>query len=196
MKFTISNIRETDIYLIDQILKGNLNSYRSVLDVGCGSGRNLPLFIDNDFDVFGVEPNKDHYDKLRDISGINMNNFLLSKIENMYFDRKFDFIICNAVLHFSNNQSHFAELLNKIWFYLQKDGILFIRTASDIGIEKLVHHLGDGNYKLPDGSTRFLVNQEILLDYTNSLGGELVEKIKTTNVQNLRAMTTWIIKKI
>ena len=72
---------------------------------------------------------------------------------------------------------------------------MFMRLASDIGIEKLVINTGNGRYYLPDGSERFLVNEQILLHYTNKLNGELYEPIKTTNVQNLRCMTTWCLKK-
>ena len=56
--------------------------------------------------------------------------------------------------------------------------------------------LGNGRYHLPDGSERFLVNQQFLLDYTQTLGAELHEPVKTTNVQNMRAMTTWCLRKI
>ena len=35
----------------------------------------------------------------------------------------------------------------------------------------------------------------MLLSLTNQLGGELVDPIKTTNVQGKRCMTTWVLKK-
>ncbi len=70
-----------------------------------------------------------------------------------------------------------------------------MRLASDIGIENLVIDAGNRRYFLPDGSERFLVNEQMLLHYTNKLNGELYEPIKTTNVQNLRCMTTWCLKK-
>jgi hypothetical protein len=67
--------------------------------------------------------------------------------------------------------------------------------SSDIGIEKLVKPLGNERYLLPDGSERFLVNEQTLLKYTGGFG-KLYEPIKTTNVQNLRCMTTWCVQKI
>jgi hypothetical protein len=33
------------------------------------------------------------------------------------------------------------------------------------------------------------------MDFTTKLGGQLVDPIKTTVVQNQRCMTTWIIRK-
>ena len=49
-------------------------------------------------------------------------------------------------------------------------------------------------YLLPDGSERFLVNEQILRKYTIEFG-ELYEPIKTTNVMNMRCMTTWCVQK-
>ncbi len=58
-----------------------------------------------------------------------------------------------------------------------------------------VQPLGGRRYHLPDGSDRFLVDEEMLLALGKELGGRLADPIKTTNVQNLRAMTTWCVLK-
>jgi hypothetical protein len=50
-------------------------------------------------------------------------------------------------------------------------------------------------FRLPDGSDRFLVDQPMLLDYTARLGGELLDPLKTTVVQDQRCMTTWVARK-
>jgi tellurite methyltransferase len=86
-------------------------------------------------------------------------------------------------------------MLRSAWRVLKPGGYLFARLASDIGIESLVTPLGNSRYALPDGSERFLVNEQILMEYTGELKGELFEPIKTTNVQNLRCMTTWCLRK-
>lgn len=117
-------------------------------------------------------------------------------IENNPFEEGFfDIAICSAVLHFAKDELHFDNMLHSTWNVLKPGGFLFTRLASDIGIEKLVTDAGNGKYFLPDGSERFLVNEQTLLHYTQKLNGELYEPIKTTNVQNLRCMTTWCAKK-
>lgn len=195
-----SQLQNTDIYIIDQILKGRFNRVKSVLDVGCGSGRNLVYFLQNNFDVFGFDPDQNRLKKAQQLA-INLSpttpfsNFKIGSVEEIPFKNSFDLILCNAVLHFAKNTTQFETMLFSMWKQLNPDGILFIRLASDIGIEQLVHPLGDGNYKLPDGSTRYLVSESILLDYTHQLNGDLLEPIKTTNVQSLRCMTTWILRK-
>ena len=55
--------------------------------------------------------------------------------------------------------------------------------------------LGDERYLLQDGSERFLVDEERLVAATERLGATLLDPIKTTVVQGLRAMTTWVLGK-
>jgi 2-polyprenyl-3-methyl-5-hydroxy-6-metoxy-1,4-benzoquinol methylase len=45
---------DIDIYLFDQLLRGRIAPGMRVLDVGCGSGRNL-LFTSG-YEVVGVDP--------------------------------------------------------------------------------------------------------------------------------------------
>ena len=108
----------------------------------------------------------------------------------------FDLVLSSAVLHFAEDLTHFEAMLNSMWEVLRPGGYFFCRLASEIGIEALVRPITNGRYLLPDGSERFLVNQEMLLHLTRKLGGELHEPIKTTNVQNMRSMTTWCVRKL
>ena len=83
----------------------------------------------------------------------------------------------------------------EMWRVLGRDGILFVRLASSIGIESRVRRLDGERFLLPDGSERLLVDEPFLLGLGARLGGVLVDPLKTTNVQNLRAMTTWVLRK-
>lgn len=190
-----------DIYLFDQLLKGTFDDCSTVLDVGAGGGRNLPYFLQNGYEVYGVDPNPYAVENLRQLSAMlapenPVNNFIVAAAEDLTFEpASFDLVICSAVLHFARNHAHFDAMLNSIWKMIKPGGYFFARLASDIGIEELVSPLGNGLYLLPDGSTRYLVNQKILLKYTADLAAELYEPVKTTNVQNLRCMTTWCLRK-
>jgi len=188
-------LKDTDIYLIDQILKGRFEKTKSVLDVGCGKGRNLDYFIANNFNVYGVDVNKEHIEWVLQNKKVKNSNFKVGLAEETEFNNPFDLIICIAVLHFAKSKIHFEVMLFSMWNKLNDNGILFIRLASDFGIERLIESIGNGNYKLPDGSSRYLVTEKTLLNYTKTLNASLIEPIKTTNVQNLRCMTTWIIRK-
>lgn len=199
------NIKELfgdiDIYLFDQILKNRITPKAKILDAGCGMGRNIIYFLQNDFEVFGIDENENSVEYCRLLANklapnLPTDNFKTSLVEKMPFaDESFDWVISSAVLHFAENELHFNQMLMEMWRVLKPNGILFARLASDIGIENLVQNISDRRYLLPDGSTRFLVDQEILTNKTNALNAVLVEPIKTTNVQNLRCMTTWVLKK-
>jgi len=191
-----------DIYLFDQLLKGRFDTCRKVLDAGCGGGRNLVYFLRNGFDVYGIDPNPNAVEAVKRlayglVSNLPLSNFNVAAAEDLPFDDSvFDLVISSAVLHFAADEKHFDAMLQSMWRVLKPGGYLFARLASDIGIETLVERRGNGRYLLPDGSERFLVNQQMLLDYTENLNGQLFEPIKTTNVQNLRCMTTWCLQKM
>jgi tellurite methyltransferase len=123
-----------------------------------------------------------------------IENFRVAKVEDYPFaPMQFDLVICNAVLHFAEDEVHFHKMLRAAWQAVAVNGFLFIRLASSIGIEGRVRAIGNGRFLLPDGSTRFLVDEAMLLDHTRELGAKLLEPIKTTNVQGLRCMTTWCL---
>jgi len=190
-----------DIYLFDQLLKGTYDHCRTVLDVGCGGGRNIIYLLQNGFQVSGIDPRAEAVEAVKKLSlqlapGNPPENFVVANAENMPFAASsFDLVICSAVLHFAHDDAHFDKMLRAIWRVLKPGGFLFARLASDIGIETLVKSKSNGRYLLPDGSVRYLVNKETLIRYTDELNGELHEPIKTTNVNDLRCMTTWCVRK-
>ena len=190
-----------DIYLFDQLLKGRFDNCKTVLDASCGGGRNLVYFLQNNYEVFSVDQNPEAVETVKQLSaklapGNALSNFSVAGVEDMPFaDQQFDLVICSAVLHFAQNERHFDAMLHSLWRVLKPGGYLCTRLASTIGIEDLVYSIGNGRYQLPDGSERYLVNEQTLLHYTHELNGTLFEPIKTTNVQNLRCMTTWCVQK-
>ncbi len=192
---------DIDIYLFDQILKNRFSGRTSILDAGCGGGRNLIYFLHNGFQVFGTDRNTEAIKQVRVLAktlapNLPAENFQTSAVEEMPFPgERFDAVISSAVLHFATGETHFNRMLGEMWRVLKPDGLFFARLASSIGIENQIKFVGDGRYLLPDGSERFLVNEELLDSITNQLGGVWLEPLKTTNVQNLRCMTTWVLRK-
>lgn len=198
LKETFGNI---DIYLFDQLLKGRFDHCKTVIDVGCGNGRNLVYFLKHGFEVFGIDQDPKAIVEVKNLSRQlapenSLENFQIARADNIPFNTEsFDIVISNAVLHFARDKKHFEEMLRSMWKLLKPEGFFFARLASNIGIEKLIKDTGNGRFVLPDGSERFLVDEKALLNYTKILNGSLYEYIKTTNVQNLRCMTTWCIQK-
>ena len=48
---------------------------------------------------------------------------------------------------------------------------------------------------MPDGTTRFLVDHERLLNVTRELGGSLLDPLKSSVVHDQRSMGTWVVRK-
>jgi SAM-dependent methyltransferase len=190
-----------DIYLFDQLLKGRIVPGSRILDAGCGSGRNLVYFLRSGYEVFAVDESSAAIAQTRRLAAelaphLPENSFREEPVERMSFsDGQFDVVLSSAVLHFASDEQQWKSMVKEMWRVLKSGGIFFARLASSIGIEDKVELIAGRRYQLPDGSERFLVDQPMLIRVTQELGGEFLEPIKTTIVQNLRAMTTWCLRK-
>jgi tellurite methyltransferase len=191
---------EIDIYLFDQLLRGRFDRRRRVLDAGCGGGRNLPFFLRRGFDLWAVDADPAAVSSVRRLAaalnpGLPPAQIHCGSLEALpWDDRSFDVVICSAVLHFARDEREFAAMLEEMWRVLAPGGLFFARLATSIGLDQ---HLSSttGRMRLPDGSERFVVDERTLLTWTDRLGGTLADPLKTTNVQNMRCMTTWVVEK-
>lgn len=192
---------EIDIYLFDQLLRGRISPEMTVLDAGCGSGRNLVYLLRSGYEVTGVDEAPAAIDAVRRLADelaphLPAHNFRVEPVEKMTFpDDAADVVIGNAVLHFARDERHFRAMLDEMWRVLRPGGMLFCRLASTIGMEGRFRPISGRRFQLLDGSERFLVDEAMLIDATARLGGELLDPLKTTVVQNLRCMTTWVVRK-
>ncbi len=192
---------EIDIYLFDQLLRGRITPGMTVLDAGCGTGRNVVYLLRSGYEVMGVDEDAAAIDAVRRLAaelapGLPPQNFRVEPIEQMSFtDAGADVVIANAVLHFARDERHFGAMVNEMWRVLRPGGMLFCRLASTIGMEGRFRPISGRRFQLLDGSERFLVDEPMLVDATARLGGDLLDPLKTTVVQNLRCMTTWVVRK-
>jgi SAM-dependent methyltransferase len=190
-----------DIYLFDQLLKGRFVPGMRVLDAGCGGGRNLNYFLKSGFDVCGIDQSTEAIAQVGALAtslapNLSRDNFRVEPVESMSFaDAGFDVVISSAVLHFARDEEQWQQMVREMWRVLKPGGILFARLASTIGIEDEVEHLEGRRHHLPDGSVRFLVDEQMLLTTTAALGGEWLEPLKTVVVQHQRSMSNWIVRK-
>lgn len=190
-----------DIYVFDQLLRGRITPEMRVLDAGCGGGRNSEYLMRCGAEVFGVDSDPAQIEWIQRVASgaapsLPLTNFEVGRLTDLPFsDNYFDAVICSAVLHFAEDSAEFEGMVSEMWRVLGPGGVFFSRLASTIGIEDRVTHLRDRWHHLPDGSDRFLVDEAYLLRLTKILGGELIDPLKTTVVQDMRSMTTWVIRK-
>ena len=60
---------QIDIYLFDQILRGNISPGMRVVDAGCGGGRNLQYLLREGYEVFGVDVSAEAVAEVRKMAG-------------------------------------------------------------------------------------------------------------------------------
>lgn len=190
-----------DIYLFDQLLRGRLVPGMRVLDAGCGSGRNLVYLLRSGYEVFGIDTDPGSIRTVQQLAArlapdLPPENFRVQSLEQIGFPEHFaDVVLSSAVLHFARDDRQFDAMLRGTWKVLRPGGLLFCRLASSIGMEQQVKPIAGRRHRLPDGSERYLVDEALLMRLTGELGGELMDPLKTTVVQNQRCMTTWIVRK-
>ncbi len=192
---------DIDIYLFDQLLRDAIAQGATVVDAGCGNGRNLVYLLRTGHAVLAADERPEAIAAVRAMAAklaphLPSSNFRCEPIEAMSFaDGCADVAISSAVLHFARDESHFRAMLRGTWRTVRAGGMLFCRLASSIGLEGRIELIGGRRYHLPDGSDRFLVDEDLLLALTSEMGAELIDPLKTTIVQGQRCMTTWVVRR-
>jgi len=190
---------QIDIYVFDQILRGNIAAGMRVLDAGCGYGRNLVHLLREGCEVFALDEDADGIQHVRRLSeslqtGLPAENFQVGAIEHMPFPDDFaDVVICSSVLHFARDNRHFQMMLAELWRVVKPGGMLFCRLGSRIGMD--FERVRGNVFRIADGSEWFLVDQPMLLGLTEEMNAILMDPLKTTIVQDYRCMTTWVVRK-
>jgi len=200
MRDLSSTFGNIDIYVFDQLLKGRIVATDRVLDAGCGSGRNVFYLLQQGLDIYAVDSNPAAVQGVRDLAAelnrpADDEHFRVERLEALTFaDGTFDVVICSAVLHFARDDAHFEAMVRELWRVLRPGGLFFARLASTIGMETRVRRIDGRRFALPDGSERYLVDEPQLMTLMTELGGQLLDPLKTTVVQDQRAMTTWVVR--
>ncbi|MEJ2007421.1 MAG: methyltransferase domain-containing protein [Acidobacteriota bacterium] len=192
---------QIDIYLFDQLLKGNIAPGMRILDAGCGYGRNLVYLLREGYEVYAADADAKAVESVRSLArtlapALPESNFRVESVEQMSFDDECaDVVISNTVLHLARDDAQFERMLQGSWRVLKPGGLFFCRVASTIGMETQFEQIEGHRYRSPDGAERYLVDAAMLESIGERLGAEPVETLKTTVVQNQRSMTTWVVRK-
>jgi ubiquinone/menaquinone biosynthesis C-methylase UbiE len=191
---TFDLLGNVDIYIIDQILKGRYQKGDSILDAGCGNGRNLKWFYQNDFNLTGIDINAERTAQAKEKYPKVSVNFSVAKLDDLPFsENSFNHILCCAVLHFAKSDEHFYSMITEMVRVLKPDGSLLIRVASNIGLDGKEPFVQD-NFSNELGG--YYITRESIIKISEDHPLALIEPVKTTNVQDERAMTTLVFQKI
>lgn len=207
-----------DVYLLDLLVQGALPPGTRILDAGCGGGRNLLWFLRHGYPVSAVDRSASAVEKVRRLAreqaavepaaemapeasgrqGLE-ERFRVAELDQLPFDDgSFDVVVCCAALHFATDEAHFRRMVEELWRVLAAGGLLFVRTASASGMDGHLTPLEDQaerRYFLPDGTERFLVDDDFLAGLERDLDAQTVQATKTVLVNFQRAMATWVVRK-
>lgn len=190
-----------DIYLLDQLLKGRFTKDMKLLDAGCGEGRNAVYFIQKHYQIFGIDPNETAIQYCRYLSktldpNFDSYRFQIGSLEAIPFHvGAFDAVICSAVLHFAEGETHFWQMISEISRVLKPGGVFWFRMTTGFGgILEQSQDLGEGKYHLPDDSERFLLTPAHV-DKLEKMGFRHLENPKSVLVHDQRTMGVFVMEK-
>ena len=101
-----------------------------LLELGCGDGRDLKLFIEKGFDVSAIEIATKSVEKLKERYG-NKANISCQDIKNLNFaNNSFDIIYAHLTLHYFTDEET-TNIFNNIYNLLKINGIFFVKCKSN-----------------------------------------------------------------
>ncbi|MBR9999809.1 MAG: class I SAM-dependent methyltransferase [Cyclobacteriaceae bacterium] len=158
----------TDLLLMDQILRGKFLPGMRMLDAGCGEGRNMVYFIKNGFSIYGIDMDPGAVSLARLTAGTISKKYVAENIfqssieENSFPDEFFDMTICINVLHLARDMDHFFNMLAALARILKKSGLLFMVMEQELlpGTDKKTTVI-EGK-RGPEAGKRFYLTKELL----------------------------------
>ncbi|PKV62438.1 class I SAM-dependent methyltransferase [Pontibacter ramchanderi] len=192
---------DIDIYLFDQLLKGRIQKGMTLLDAGCGAGRNIAYLMQAGVQVYGADISAEAIKRTRELASqlaptLHAKNFVVADLDALPFeDTRFDVVLCSAVLHFARSEEHFKKIVRELWRVLKPGGMLFARFSTTIGLEEKLQQLEGRFYRMSHGPVWFLADEVMIMELERELGMVRLESLKTVLVEQERTMTTWVVRK-
>ena len=187
---------DMDLPLMDAILKGHLPATGSVLDAGCGAGRNALYFLKQGYTYHGWDNDPSQIQLLtyvaNGIQNIKANFQVVDLHEAGESKDLHDVIICSRVLHFAKDEDNFLNLVNTLRSNLKPKGVFYV--AMDSAVDNTVAKPLDAfRWEFPDGKIRFALTKAVYQKMKK--GFEEIEPLKTFIQSDKRAHSFALLRK-
>lgn len=104
---------------------------KTILELGCGDGRNLFELAKRGFKVTGIDlAGKEFVDEKSKKEKLKIN-FIEGDITKLKLNKRYDVIICSEVFHLIERK-HLIPIINKIDRVLNKKGFVYIDILTDL----------------------------------------------------------------
>ncbi|RMF55463.1 class I SAM-dependent methyltransferase [Candidatus Woesearchaeota archaeon] len=138
---TFEIIPQYNLYQFINFLKG-----RNVLDVGCGSGRDIKYLVEEGFNVIGIDASENMVRQAK--KNAKKGRFMVMDIEAKlgFADESVDGIwCCDSLTHVQ--KKNIQKVIKEFYRVLKKDGVLFVsvregeydnlKIMNELGMEKV-----------------------------------------------------------
>lgn len=192
--------------LISVIDRLNINKSNSILEVGCGEGRDAINLLNNGYNLVALDYSKSAINKINEITNNKYkDNFFQFDIFNDKLDKSFDFIYSIAVLHMFIDDIDRDLFWKFISEHLNSNGYACIMVMGD-GIKEYRSDINEA-FKLKS-KININTNKEVMVASTscrivdfNTLEDEIirnnfkiVDKYISSNIPNFDKVMCVIVK--
>ena len=121
-KSFIEGTVNVDFFSVQDIFLQLLPSYGTILDFGCGSGRDTKYFLEHGYKVDAIDGSIELCKLASEYTGINVKHMLFHELTDV---EKYDGIwACASILHVKRTE--LPEILQKMCDATKKNGIIYI----------------------------------------------------------------------
>jgi len=189
----------------------NYRAKEKVLDLGCGAGRNIKMFLDLKYDVYACDlhENMVRAAKKTYLKNIKLNNQdIEDKIDELvvncsmislpYSDDFFDIILSHGVYHNAVSLAEFKKALRESVRVLKYNGYLCFNIFSSAYIDKGLKLMDKNLYVTKEGLLTVLLSKKIFLNIVHKSGlvsvGPVIEYISQVSTGK-RAVMRGVLRK-
>ena len=117
----IENTQNVDMHLAQDRFLQLLNETASILDFGCGSGRDTKLFLEKGYHVTATDGSAEICRLASEFTGIEVKHLLFQELDEV---NSYDGIwACSSILHLPKNE--LLSVIRKMCVALKESGIIY-----------------------------------------------------------------------
>lgn len=180
----------SEVEYVDSLIKAYTINAKTLLDMGCGTGRHAELFCDKGYTVHGIDLSEDMLKiaVTRSVGKEKMLRFSHSNISELNLDKKFDVVVSLFhVISYQNTNDELFKAFEVAKKHLNDDGIFIFdfwygpAVLTDLPVTR-IKRLENANIKVTRIAEPVLHSQQNLVDVNydvfieNKTSSEIVEK--------------------
>lgn len=179
---------------MDLLLKGKIPEKGTVLDIGCGDGRNAIFFIRNGYDYIGIDT---EFSKLKLLEHVSKSvsdraSFIHSDFRKAKLnENSFDLVICSRVMHFLEDEISLTGFWEKIAQVTKAKGTVY--GSMDSIVDTTAYTSLEDKVQFPDGAVRYPLSSSLYEKM--KIGFDELHPLITVSHQKYRTQSFFALQK-